>query len=232
MKGHQITRLTLHSPKVTETLRFAVISDLHNGDFEDVLPQCAQCDAILVPGDLVNRHRQGRDNTRAFLQQAPKLAPTFVSLGNHELKCDEPEQVLLELRESAATLLDNQAVPFKGIWLGGLSSAAGKKPDTSVVEALEKQEGFRLLLCHHPEYFSKHVAGHAIDLTVAGHAHGGQIVLGKQGLFAPGQGWFPKWTSGFYFDKRLLVSRGMTNSAGAPRWHDPCEMLLLTLAPE
>ncbi|MBQ7306303.1 MAG: hypothetical protein IJW85_08850 [Clostridia bacterium] len=73
---------------------------------------------------------------------------------------------------------------------------------------------------------------HDIDLTLSGHAHGGQVRLFGRGLFAPGQGILPRLTSGWYFDRRLLVSRGLTNSAGAPRINDPCELILLHLKGE
>ena len=64
---------------------------------------------------------------------------------------------------------------------------------------------FRLLMCHHPEYFARHIAPHDIDLTVAGHCHGGQVRIGHQGLYAPGQGILPKLTSGFYLDRKSVV---------------------------
>ena len=113
--------------------------------------------------------------------------------------------------------------------LGGLSSAPRDKRDASFLADMAKQEGFRLLMCHHPEYYQAQVAGYDIELTVSGHAHGGQIQLLGRGLYAPGQGMLPKWTDGFYFDGRLLVSRGMTNSTRAPRLFNPCELILLHL---
>ena len=61
---------------------------------------------------------------------------------------------------------------------------------------------------------------------------GGQVRLMGRGLYAPGQGLFPMLTSGWYFDRRLLVSRGLTNSAGVPRLFNPCELILLHLEPK
>ena len=68
-----------------------------------------------------------------------------------------------------------------------------------------------------------------IALTVAGHCHGGQVRIGRQGLYAPGQGVLPRLTSGLYFDDRLLVSRGVTNATWAPRINCGCEVILLHL---
>ena len=63
----------------------------------------------------------------------------------------------------------------------------------------------------------------------AGHAHGGQVQCFGRGLYAPGQGFFPRLTDGFYYDNRLLVSRGATNSASAPRLFNPCEIIMLKI---
>ena len=126
------------------------------------------------------------------------------------------------------TVLDNRYEIFGGIALGGLSSAR-KAPDTAFLKEMACREEFQLLMCHHPEYFPAAVLNRDIDLTIAGHAHGGQVRLGKQGLFAPGQGILPKLTSGVYYDDRLLVSRGVTNATWAPRIHCACEVIMLHL---
>ena len=70
---------------------------------------------------------------------------------------------------------------------------------------------------------------------MAGHAHGGQWRFFGRGIYAPGQGLFPKYTSGLYREggEILAVSRGMTNSVRwIPRFFDPCEILVLALSPE
>ncbi|MBQ3816071.1 MAG: metallophosphoesterase, partial [Clostridia bacterium] len=58
--------------------------------------------------------------------------------------------------------------------------------------------GFHILLCHHPEYWEPLVHGRRIELTVSGHAHGGQWRIFGRGVYAPGQGLFPRYTSGLY----------------------------------
>ena len=104
-----------------------------------------------------------------------------------------------------------------------------KKP---FLRAMSEQNGFKLLMCHHPEYFATAVLNRDIDLTVAGHAHGGQVRIGRQGIYSPGQWLFPKLTSGFYYDDRLLVSRGVTNATWAPRINCGCEVIILHLEAE
>ncbi len=74
--------------------------------------------------------------------------------------------------------------------------------------------------------------GREIDFTVCGHAHGGQIQLFGHGLYAPGQGFFPKLTHGLHGGNRMMISRGMSNGTSLPRFNNPCELIMLRLEPE
>ena len=97
---------------------------------------------------------------------------------------------------------------------------------------MANEEGFRLLLCHHPEYYEPYVQRYGLDLTVAGHAHGGQWRVFGRGVYAPGQGLFPRYTSGLYDENRLLVSRGLSERMPFPRLFNKRQAILLTLAPQ
>lgn len=225
----QVTEYTVTSDKITEPLTLAVVSDLHDGDYQDVLPALRGADAILIVGDLVDRHSGGYQRAVQFLQDAPDIAPTFYAIGNHEWKLERRDAYWPHVEASRATVLDNRFAPFRGILLGGLSSAPRGQVRADFLSAADADPRFKLLMCHQPEYFKRYVRLHDIDLTVSGHAHGGQVQVAGRGLYAPNQGWFPRWTHGFYFDGRLLVSRGMTNAAWAPRINNPCELILLRL---
>ena len=225
-----LTPYTFAAAGIDRTLRLAVASDLHSAPYDDVLEEFSRCDAVLVPGDLVDRHR--RDNSRAlrFLREVPEIVPVFYSVGNHERKYRDAENYYRRVEESGAVFLRNGCARFHGLCIGGLSSTAGT-PDLSFLDRFEREEGFRLLLCHHPEVYRDYVSGRNIDLTLCGHAHGGQIQIGGRGLYAPGQGLFPKLTHGLYDGGKMLLSRGMTNGAKPriPRIGNPCELIILTL---
>lgn len=232
MKPRSIDHIAVTSAKIAAPVTFALAADLHNGPWEDLTPHLARADAILILGDLVNRHRKGYDNAVDFLCRAPDLAPTFYAIGNHEWKFPQRDEYWPHVEESRVTVLDNTYTRFQGVVLGALSSARKQDVDPAFLASMERQPGFRLLMCHHPEYYARYIKGHAIDLTLSGHAHGGQVRLGSQGVYAPGQWLFPKLTSGFYEEGQLLVSRGLTNSAHAPRLNNPCQLILLHLNPK
>ena len=69
------TEYTFRMGKVKKTLRFAVASDLHSDSFDDVLEEFNCCDAVLIPGDLVDRHRRNNENALRFLQTVPEIVP-------------------------------------------------------------------------------------------------------------------------------------------------------------
>ena len=224
------TEYTFRTDQVDRSLRLAVASDLHSDAFDDVLEEFSRCDAVLVPGDLVDRHRRNNDNALRFLRVVPEMTPVFYTIGNHERKFRQREAYLKTVRESRVTLLDNESILFHGILIGGLSSTRGE-PDTDFLDGFEREDGWRLLMCHHPEVYRDYVAGRNIDLTLCGHAHGGQIQFFGRGLYAPGQGLFPKMTHGLHDGGRMLISRGMTNGAKPriPRINNPCELIILNI---
>ena len=228
-----LTEYTFRTPLAERSLRFAVAPDLHSGPFDDVLEEFSRCDAVLIPGDLLNRHRRNNSNAIRFLETVPEIVPVFFSIGNHERRIRNSELYMRKIAESRVTLLDDESVSFCGIRLGGLSARENREdePDLEFLDRFEKEEGYRLLLCHHPEMYRDYVAGRNIDLTLCGHAHGGQIQIRGRGLYAPGQGLLPKLTHGLYDGGRMLLSRGMTNSAKPkiPRFGNPCELIILNL---
>ena len=159
-----------------------------------------------------------------FLRRAARLAPVFMSLGNHEESF--PDDYRQKLRELGVTLLDNAdtELVIKGqrLRLGGLSSVY----DREWLDRFSKKDGCKLLLCHHPEYYDELIDGEAFDLVLAGHTHGGQIRLFDKAIFSPGGGLFPKYGGGLY-DGRLAVSRGCSNTAAMPRLNNPRELVLI-----
>ena len=186
-----------------------------------------------------------------FFEMCSGIAPVFVSLGNHEWMLTESD--MRRIRGTGVTVLDDRYVLYRGAVIGGLSSslvsryrsevvnaglrerfpypsAAGitsrMEPDLSVLDGFCSQEGYRILLCHHPEYYERYLSGRELSLVLSGHAHGGQIRLFGRGLYAPGQGILPKLTEGLHFG-RLIVNRGLSNNSVVPRVFNPPEIVYI-----
>ena len=194
---------------------------------------------------------QESENALELLKQCAAITTTYFSFGNHEwLLADEDVEMIAS---TGVEVLDNSWVEKDGIIFGGLSSASlafyrnyrnhqkemvlypGEfpaprafvpMPDLSWLPEYERKNGYKILLCHQPEYYTKYLKGINIDLILSGHAHGGQIRVGNRGLYAPDQGLFPKLIGGV-FDDRLVISRGLSNASRIPRIYNPTEIVYI-----
>ena len=165
------------------------------------------------------------ENSYRLLQEAADIAPVVMSLGNHELYLTREDRRVME--QAGIHLLDNASVEIKGILFGGLTSKQlTGEFDKEFLEDFSACSSYKVLLSHHPEYYD-YLRNFDIDLVLAGHCHGGQIRVKYRGLFAPGQGLFPKYHHGIY--DRMIVSAGTANTASIPRWGNPCEVVVVNL---
>ena len=233
-----ITEYTINAA-VENSVRFVFVSDLHDRENAPIIEAIrgAHADAVLVGGDFIHdskRYERGFE----FLSDCAKILPTFCSLGNHEMKY-EGGDLFSRIEKTGATLLDNSYCNFKGINIGGLSTGykllqiqshfdITPAPDLDFVREFSSLKGFKLLLSHHPEYYPKYIKDKNIDITLSGHAHGGQWRFFGQGVYSPGQGLFPKYTSGMY-DGKLIVSRGLSILNPIPRIQNQPEMLIINI---
>ena len=207
----------------------------------------------IIQGYLPKSGLKMQESTNAMelLKQCAAITTTYFSFGNHEwLLADEDIEMIAS---SGVKILDNSWVEKDGIVFGGLSSASlafyrnyrkhqkekvlypGEFPaprafvpipDLSWLSDFEKQDGYKILLCHQPEYYTKYLKGMNIDLILSGHAHGGQIRIGNRGLYAPDQGMFPKLIGGV-LDDRLVISRGLSNVSRIQRINNPVEIVYI-----
>ncbi|MBE6650638.1 MAG: serine/threonine protein phosphatase [Ruminococcaceae bacterium] len=208
---------------------FVFVSDLHNAEYDELLSMISECrpHGILVGGDFTHNSKN-RKNGLVFLREATKISPVFVSLGNHECLTDVIRE---EVKDSGAILLDNNFVSHDGFVIGGLTPGdfyTDGLPRTDFLDEFCKEDSYRILLCHHPEYYEKYLKNKSIDLILSGHAHGGQWRIFGRGIYAPGQGIFPKYTSGMY-DGKLIVGRGLANMVKIPRINNKTEIILLKI---
>ena len=87
----QTTHYEIKSTVKDLRLRLALASDLHGCETDEILAclRKEQPDMILIPGDLTDdAGLRDKDNAcYQFLRDCTAIAPTYYSLGNHELAC-------------------------------------------------------------------------------------------------------------------------------------------------
>jgi predicted MPP superfamily phosphohydrolase len=188
--------------------------------------------------DLCRRHPDryrvtaltARGSREKLFAQVREFRPEMAGLTEGIAPAEIPEDLKFcrwmsgkEALHAVASEVDADQVLVSIVGIAGLES---------VLDALEAAHGMRLLLCHHPEYFQPWVAGRKIELTLSGHAHGGQVRLFGIGLYSPHQGILPRYTSGIYTSgsMKLYASRGAGNhSFLPPRIFNRPEINLITL---
>ncbi|MGF7184537.1 hypothetical protein GGQ84_000621 [Desulfitispora alkaliphila] len=149
--------------------------------------------------------------------EAPK--GTYLCIGNHD-KIYSSEKWVRTVREvglnlllNEATLLETGGTPIK---LMGIDFSREYEEDfenvKTALESLETDEQtLEILLAHHSHAFDAACA-HGVPVTLAGHTHGGQLVmrLGDLELANPGRILF-KYVDGIYRGEKgetLFVHRG------------------------
>lgn len=170
------------------------------------------------------KHRCSKQNAYDFLMKASEIAPVVMSLGNHELYLTEDDKAVL--KDANVALLNNSTVEIKNVLFGGIpSKQITGKIDTEFLASFSELPGYKVLLCHHPEYYDK-LKSYPINLILSGHCHGGQIRICNHGIFSPGQGLLPRYHHGVY-DGRLVVSSGCANTASIPRFGNEPEVVVV-----
>lgn len=191
-----------------------------------------------------------------FCKALAEIAPTYFIYGNHEMSLlDDPENnaFMLALKAAGVEIINNEV---RLLDLGGnrINLLGVQDPSTLYKDAVYAHKeldnkgkvqvilddlykeintaDYTLVLCHRPEYFQLYTE-YDMDLLLAGHAHGGQFRLPflREGLVAPGQGFFPEYTSGEYAsgDFTMIVSRGIGNSIVPVRIFNTPEVVKITV---
>lgn len=243
-----VTRFTVSgAPEAFSGFKIVQISDLHNAEFGtdnqkliDILKSEAP-DAIVITGDLIDARRTNTEIAESFARRCMEIADCYYVPGNHEARLgDTYDAFESALIADGVNVLRNGSVRIRkemdAIRIIGVDDPAFAKASdamTNLDAALEalSSDDFTILLAHRPELIDEY-SKWGIDLVLSGHAHGGQIRLpGIGGLYAPGQGFFPRYTSGNYTvgDTEMIVSRGIGNSAFPLRVNDRPEVVIVTL---
>lgn len=235
------------------------IADLHNRKFgndnEHLIKYIYQsnADIIVMTGDIYTGGEQNISSFKNFMVNISKIAPVYYVLGNHEFSSGRVQWVEEVLKDTGVIYLDDAfTFIYKGeqrIQILGMSDPFKSSPspnfferEKGVTEMFKQRldsliqksndKDFRLLISHRPE-FANEYAKYGIDLVLSGHAHGGQFRLpGVGGIFAPHQGFFPKYSEGVHLLNKtnIIISRGLGNSTIPFRINNRPELLEIILS--
>jgi predicted MPP superfamily phosphohydrolase len=253
LEDFQISKidLTIDKQPLPNGLNILHISDLHVGRFTRgaILERIVQASADLQPdliaftGDLINHHLNDLPAGIELLLGLQRIAPTFVCEGNHDLFQSAKifrnsltnAGIPLLLDESTVIQVRSTALRICGAtWNGndGPTHLDRLSMESNLAHRIPRllDSGHAnlptILLAHHP-----HAADYAphSDLTLAGHTHGGQLMLSS--TRGPGPMLYRYW-SGLHTSRQLgrpvIVSNGVGNWFPL-RTAAPAEITLITV---
>ena len=242
-----VRRYTVESDKVNAPVCLAVLTDYHGCDYglngAELVKQTEVLapDAILLVGDMFSADGDPEAELR-MLRQLDSIAFTYYVTGNHEYWEYSVPQLLARIADTGVTVLeqscvslvvDGQRINFCGI----PDPYAYVDTEVALNRAVEDIDHltFTVLMAHRPELIEKYAATGSFDLVVSGHAHGGQVRIPflVNGLYAPNQGWFPRYAGGRYEadGTTMIVSRGLSTQRqmGIPRIFNRPELVVVEL---
>ena len=255
-QGLAVKTYTIYTNKLKSTVRIALITDLHGsvyGDKQNKLIKTIKKqnpDIVLLSGDVFDEYTAD-ENAKRLLKAISTFYPCFFVTGNHENWRGDTAEIKKWVRSCGINVLEGtgQTITINGqkIAIFGLDDpeafsgssysqsrvGSGWYRQFEACKAAHEDGMFSLLMSHRPELVSVYQES-GFDLVVSGHAHGGQARMPGlfNGLYAPNQGFFPKFSGGIYqFDNTdMIVSRGLCKNE-IPRIFNPPELVIVDIKP-
>lgn len=234
------------SPKIKNDLRIVFLSDLHNNIYGDkqnaLISEIAdqKPDLVLLGGDFFDQRGNTKDAITLLTWLGENVRTYFVE-GNHDKTAEDIHSVKQLLDDLNIITLEGKTVriPF-GQTTYTLSGVCDGRKGRKFNRQLKRvgqdlnPNYYNILLTHRPDRASE-LENYSFDLILTGHTHGGQVRIPGllNGLYAPGQGFFPKYAGGLYElnnGSSLLVNRGlMTQYQTVPKIFNRPEVVVIDL---
>jgi uncharacterized protein len=225
-------------------LKIAVVSDFHWGLFvrdhqlQRVISElmAIKPDAVLIAGDFT--YEPKRDLVGGFAGLKTLPMPVFAVLGNHDVEKPGPKlqaELRAALQANNVQMVEGRSVQWNGWRIVGLDDLWGGRPKEQIAQLFgngSQKQSPTLVLTHQPDTIALLPAG-GIDFAVAGHTHGGQIVVPILTPRVLRGTMRTTWYDGLYDAPagKLLVTTG-TGMIGLPfRFRMPPRIDVVTLFP-
>ena len=237
--------------KPVEDLRIVLLSDLHlseyGADNADLVRKVRNLapDLIVVAGDMDIDTNPDYSLVLSLMRQLVDIAPVYYAPGNHEWAARYANGCDTIFDDIAATGVHWMNGTYEDVELKGSKLRIGgffewpraqleRDISQQVADALNDEtnaldDTCTILICHCPEVLNTSLAQYRFDLVPSGHAHGGQVRIGRQGLWSTSQGLLPKYTSGVNWmgKSMVVISRGLGDSEPYPRIFNQPELVVV-----
>ena len=219
-------------PAALENYSITVIADIHVGVFstakmlEDIVEASNRLgsDLVLLPGDLINIWHGDLPAALDMVVQLRSRDGVYLIEGNHDAVQGHGEFDWMVRQRGVNILVDEMAViqtrgtSFQLLGTRWLPDDVSRDASVTYTAGLRDPQVFSIMMAHHPNSWDA-AAACGIPLVIAGHTHGGQIMLTRN--IGGGPLRFRYWTG--RYDRpgsTLIVSNGVGNwfplRVGAP----------------
>ena len=194
-------------------------------------------DIVLSIGDYVNGNSYKETlYPRVIAKELGKIKSKYgfyTVLGNHDYDYN-PLRIRKELEKNGIKVLENDTLPLdiegKRLWLIGIQdfSVCHTHLDYNT-EQVSDEENPVILLSHTPDVFPE--VDERIELTLAGHTHGGQVVIPFYGpIYVPSK-YGKKYSKGYFEEKnkKMFVTGGIGTSVFPVRFNNFPEIIILNI---
>lgn len=189
-------------------------------------------DLVLSVGDYVSGHTQHSTmpikNIAEILSKVKAKYGFYTTLGNHDGWYGKDE-IAKNLEKNGIKVLQNENVKLningKTVYVAGIEDIMTGKPDLQ--KTLSDTETPTILLSHTPDIFQK--VWESVNLTLAGHTHGGQVRLPFLGALIVPTRYGNKYSLGLIEKngKKMIVTKGIGNSILPIRFNCPPEIVVI-----
>jgi hypothetical protein len=189
-------------------------------------------DLVTVTGDLITHGSSHVEAVARALGGLRAKDGAYACMGNHDYFTDG-EHLVRALERQGLTVLRNRGVVVQRgearLYVAGVDDTWTSRDDVGRALASRPEGAPTVLLAHDPDLFPEAQA-RSVELTLAGHTHGGQ--LGVPGVRRLSLARFvSRWTAGLYRQGRswLYVNRGAGTTGPPARLGAPAELAVITL---
>ena len=232
---NEITFYSENWPEELNGYRIGFISDIHTASNEEIRSvinhlNTLELDLFILGGDFSMKNNHYRDT----LREIAKLNTSdgiFGVEGNH----DYVQPLFREMRNNDIIPLDNEGFHIRdNFFLAGTRDLWKSSPDIKKATENALDYDFILLVTHNPDVTMRQSTEH-IDLTLAGHTHGGHVRFFQLPfllLFNYVTNYGTRFSGGFAesFDNTpVFVSTGFGDYYGWPRMFTRPEVVIITM---
>lgn len=225
--------------KLLKGLKVVFVSDFHIKTYQEArlkrvveLINKQNADIVLSTGDYIAKHSLKAtlsvEKIAKYISEIKSKYGYYTTLGNHDNKKGEGS-IAFALDKYGIKILKNESISVevaeKNVYIAGIEDYQSGRP--SITDALKNTNNPVILLTHNPDMFVD--VPDNVNLTLAGHTHGGQIKLPVIGALIIPSRYRNRFAAGYIEEngRKMIVTKGIGTSIIPVRFNCKPEIVVI-----